>query len=240
MRSVIVTYPNGRSEIQSAPIPKAPPHKLEKAFQYDTELYLHNETTGNEYRWCVDGSVRMYNSSTGIMYDWTYTRTIHDALLSQAAGETYIFKSDGTVIFRTHPYPFTKPSLVWEFVWPQNPEFVLVDGRGDEKFEEWDDYMTDHGDEKSVCSRCSSGEQPPGRCDHFYEDTDDEKSECHEHPDHSGDGTNPPYKCWDKNCEPCPGCRGPYDGADHGGLGCSRECAYHTDEYDYDYRRGGW
>lgn len=24
----------------------------------------------------------------------------------------------------------------------------------------------------------------------------------------------------------CPSCRGPYDGVDHGGLGCSRECAY--------------
>ncbi len=40
MQSVIVTYPNGRSELQTALIPKPPPHKLEEAFQYDSVLYL--------------------------------------------------------------------------------------------------------------------------------------------------------------------------------------------------------
>jgi hypothetical protein len=36
-------------------------------------------------------------------------------------------------------------------------------------------------------------------------------------------------RCTDRDCVPCPGCGGVYDGLDYGGRGCSRQCAYSSD-----------
>ncbi len=224
MQSVIVTYPDGTVDLQSARIPVPPSQKLKRAFQSNTVLYLHAKAAGYEYCWNKDGSVKMFNYNKKIMYEWIQKPTINHAILtsSDPKSETTIFKKDGTVIQCVHPYPFSSPKTVWTFVWPVNPEILLVDG---EEPDEWDDWETDHGEQESVCSKCSSGEQPPGWYDHFYEDTN-EDNEYHEHPYYDECDTRHSNKCWDKDCLPCPGCGGRYDGMDYGGLGCSRECAY--------------
>jgi hypothetical protein len=231
MQSVIITYPDGAVNLQRARIPVPPSDKLTKAFQSNTVLYLHAKAAGYEYCWNKDGSVKMFDCNKGIMYEWIQKPTMKNALLngSDPKGETTIFKKDGTVIQCMYPYPFSSPKTVWTFIWPANPEILLVDG---EEPDEWDDWETDYGEKESVCSKCSSGEQPPGRCDHFYEDEDENKEddEYHEHPETG--------KCWAEECIPCPECRGPYDGMDHGGRGCTRQCAY--GEWMYERRYGGW
>ena len=231
MQSVIVTYPDGAVNLQRARIPVPPSQKLTKAFQSNTVLYLHAKAAGYEYCWNKDGSVKMFDCNKGIMYEWIQKPTMGHAIQtsSEPKGETTIFKKDGTVIQCMYPYPFSSPKTVWTFIWPANPEILLVDG---EEPDEWDDWETEHGEQESVCSKCSSGEQPPGHCDHFYEDDDDYKDnkedddEYHEHPYYDKHWVRHYDKCWDKDCVPCPGCGGTYDGMDHGGLGCTRHCAY--------------
>ena len=226
MQTAIVTYPDEHQVIQPVYIPMPPSDKLAKAFQSNTVLYLHVKSAGYEYCWNKDGSVKMFDCNKGIMYEWIQKPTMKDALLngSDPKGETTIFKKDGTVIRCARPYPFSSPKTVWTFIWPANPEILLVDGEEADEFDEWD---TNHSENESECSKCSSGELPPGRSDHFYEDeADNEADEYHEHPYYDECDMRHYTKCWDKDCIPCPGCGGTYDGMDHGGLGCSRICAY--------------
>ena len=214
MQTAVLTYPDGRTELKPARIPIPPSGTLEEAFLTRPVLHLHAEEAGFTYSWDVNEHVRMIDTNKGIMYEWIPKPTMVDAVFNDPVGETYIFQKDGTVKLRTRPEPFSQPNLVWEHVWPLNPETILVTGEEVELWDDWEDYVTDHDDKNSFCSKCSSGERPPGYCPHFYE-TDDEG---HEHPN---SGT-----CYDSQCVPCPSCKGPYDGDDHGGLGCTRECAY--------------
>ncbi len=210
-----------------------PPEKLAAAFATGECLYLYASEAGYVYSWYKTGYVEMDDRIQGIHYEWYIKPTLKDTILTSSNNEygaaTTIFKTDGTVIRRTRPYPYTQPNHIWEFVWPPTPETVLVDGDEsmyDTKWyadDDWDDYVTERDDCMSECSKCSSGPKMPGLCDHIYEDDED----AHEHP-----GTGP---CYIKDCFPCPTCQGPYDGLDHGGLGCTRYCAY-SDLMDQDRR----
>lgn len=221
MQSAIVTYPDGHTELHPTPLPMPFGISLETAFRDVSMLYIHNEETGFKYGWDANGNVKMFDMNKGRMYEWIPPPTMHEAVYSQSAGMAFIFKTDGTIIHRNRPYPYTSPTRVWEYVWPSTPETVLVEGNVAPYWDEWDDYVTDYGDKESECSKCSSGPKMPGYCEHFYEKDDTR----HKHPCYIN-GAREEYWCYHDDCVPCPGCRGPYDGADHGGLGCSRDCAY--------------
>ena len=64
----------------------------------------------------------------------------------------------------------------------------------------------------------------------FYDIQYPSKFPPHSHPCHRGCKKKHDHSygvpCDDPECMPCPGCGGRYDGYDHGGLGCSRRCAY--------------
>ena len=236
MQTACVIYNDGHEEPKPLPIPMPPPEKLAAAFATGECLYLYASEAGYVYSWYKSGYVEMDNRIQGIHYEWYTKPTLKEAILTTSLNEyvTTIFKTDGTVIRRTRPYPYTQPNHIWEFVWPNNPETVLVDGDEsmyDTKWyadDDWDDYVTER-DHMSECSRCSSGPKMPGYCEHFYEDTDDddkEDDEYHEHPYYDKHWVRHYNKCWVKDCVPCPGCGGPYDGMDHGGLGCTRDCAW--------------
>ncbi len=237
MQTAHVMYCNGEEKPKPVRIPMPPPEKLAAAFASGKSLYLHVPHAGLKYGWHEDGTVEMYDSTWEIQYEWyhkpTLEETIHESRYNQSM--TTIFKTDGTVIRRVRPYPYTRPNDIWEFVWPPNPETILVDGDDDmyttqwDGYDEWADYVTERDDCMSECSKCSSGPKMPGYCEHFYEDTDDDDKqddEYHEHPYYDKHWVRHYNKCWVKDCVPCPGCGGPYDGMDHGGLGCTRDCAW--------------
>jgi hypothetical protein len=226
MQTACVIYNDGHEEAKPMPIPMPPPEKLAAAFETGNCLYLYATESGYVYSWYKTGYVEMDDRTHGIHYEWYTKPTLKEAILTSShdeyGGSTTIFKTDGTVIRRTRPYPYARPAEVWEFVWPNNPETVLVDGDEtmyDTKWyedDDWDDYVTER-DHMTECSKCSSGPKMPGYCEHVYE-SDEDDEDAHEHPEIG--------MCRDKDCVPCPGCRGPYDGLDHGGLGCTRYCAW--------------
>ena len=201
MQSAIVTYPDGHQDVQRILLPTPPSPKLEQAFQSNTVLYLHAKEAGYQYCWNKNGSVKMFNSNTGIMYEWLPKPTLHDAIHTNLPKSTYIFKKDGTVIQTMRPYPFTSPTHVWALFWPASPTIILVDGEIINDFTDESYEADDESDE-------SDKEHKINNWDY----------EIHEHPG-TGD-------CYNEECVPCPECGGPYDGLDHGGLGCSRRCAY--------------
>ncbi len=171
MQPVIVTYQDRHSELQYAPIPAAPSELLTKTFQtklqsvfvfprlrpsvvnlpflsgYKNVLYLYSKETGCQYSWNKNGDVRMFDTVNEIMYEWFPKPTYHDACKKQSmTGTTFIFKKDGTVIKRSHPYPKSSPDTVWEHIWPANPESILIEGEESEYFRNWDYTPLYYGD----------------------------------------------------------------------------------------------
>lgn len=144
MQTAIVTYSNGHTELKPARIPMPPSGTLEDAFLICPFLHLRAEEAGFTYSWDVNGHVRMIDTNRGIMYEWIPKPTMVDALCNPPAGETYIFQTNGTVKLRTRPEPFSQPNLVWEHVWPANPETILIAGEEVDSWDEWEDYVTDY------------------------------------------------------------------------------------------------
>jgi hypothetical protein len=155
MQSVIVTYNDGAVSLQRARIPVPPSDKLARAFQSNTVLYLHAKEVGYEYSWNKDGSVKMFDCNKGIMYEWITKPTMKDTIQnhSNTKGETTIFKKDGSVIRCTRPYPFSSPDTMWTFIWPANPEILLVDGEEEGDFKDWD-CSVEYEQDDSSCPTC--------------------------------------------------------------------------------------
>jgi hypothetical protein len=207
MQTAVITHSDGFREPKPTPLPMPSNILLETAFEHTSMLVINNEETGHKYSWDVYGNVRMLDMNNGSMYKWEPAPTMQEAIYTRPGGCNFIFKKDGTIILRD----WLSPSHVWEYVWPTNPETVLVDGDVMDTWYEWDDhedYVTDCGDDES--EKDDTWHTHRGHMNHGFEE----------------------YWCNEPGCVRCPGCGGPYDGDDHGGLGCSRECAYHTDEFD--------
>lgn len=220
MQSVIVTYPDGHLDIRTGRIPMPPPLKLARALELNTMLHLRTVSTGFQYIWAKDGSVKMFDEK-GTMYEWLAKPTIESAVLqsSHPTGETTIFQKDGTVIRPICPYPFTSPTRVWNYRWPTSPELLPVDGEEVDNWDNWDEMQ------EAMCQNCSSEEHITEQCDSFDEGID----ESHSHPVTG--------HCLRSDCIPCPECGRPYDGMDYGGLGCSRKCAYGDMIREHHYAR---
>ncbi len=122
-----VNYGDSYEELCRALIPMPPPERLAKAFANSDMLYLYRRYF--VYTWYKDGKVEKYCHKTDNLYTWFPKPTLEDASLD--GPNTTTIKADGTVIRRYCPYPITRPTEIWEDVWPTNPGTVLVDGDDD-------------------------------------------------------------------------------------------------------------
>lgn len=183
MQPVIVTYQDGHSELQYAPIPTVSSELLTKTFQtkikpsilylvpdmYKNVLYLYSKETACQYSWNKNGDVRMFDTTNCIMYEWFPKPTYKDAIqYPLKTGTTFIFKNDGTVIKREHPYPHSSPQTIWESIWPVNSKSVLIEGEESNYFLNWDHAPFYYGDNYWNLN-IESNEEP-----NYYNDNDDE------------------------------------------------------------------
>lgn len=169
------------------------------------EPFVMRDKLDNVFYWFPSGLVMKYDVNYKTKYTWHAPPTIK-SVLEQSTHTTdsyFRFYSDGRITWRMET---DNEESHWS---PDPVGAVPVEGVVEEAIHNCLDCL--HEDNPYRCIGPT--------CDNYYTKKQYEAAfdECDDY-----DG----YEENDENDIECPACRGPYDGYDYGGSGCSRECAY--------------